>query len=806
MAKRQTTVTRVPVPNMLGGVTRLPPALRGPNQLQDAENVTLHLARGLEKRPGTEYIKPGTTGDFYSGLVVSSHARTSTTMHYHWVDRDSDEKYLMIFNGDTATPASSKVPVEIFNVTDDTNAIKCTVNYQTGAGIEAALKTYLSTLDGGKLKLRTITSEDTTIVLNQGVETGMVASAPGPYQFGNVNVEIYNGQARNRIAVFGPNPAPPTSTTGQETGFPQPPVTAGATEYWYARTSEGGFPSGWYNASSTSVWPWYTRLATPFASSRFDLAKMPVRIRNTQKNEFIVEQIPWKDRLSGNPALNAAPSFVGKKLTDMALHRGRLWLAAGEQLCASRTNDLYNFWIDDYQLLRDDDRIDITIGSGKVNVISHLVTFAKALVVFTEADQQFEIRGEPIISPTNVAVLPTTNYGAAACAPVVTNRQLYAPVTKGTATQVHEYVYDEQAANNISIDIAAPVERWLPSDIRQIVASKTGDVLFLRSGYNGHGTNIYVHNMVFSGNERVQSAWSKWTFASDSVIQSMQVFEDWLYILFKRTYAYSNAPSDAQYAEDNQFWVERMRIRNLDNVYQNDATTELLFEPRLDRQYEILKDVTTTDYWSYDATNIETTLKLPFYDETYWRSTDKCNVIISLDTNKAKSDTIAGTVFIPAALTKIIPVAVNIGGNDRTWTHITIPGNYGNGTRFIIGRPYTGSITMSELFMRDENNTPVIGTLQVKQISVVHDDTSYMAFSVTPESRSTYTAEYTGKYVGSYYPNEVGLSSDEITHFKVMASADHTTMKLSNDKPVPMRVSSLEYLVNFIPYKRSGAF
>lgn len=803
MAKRQTTVTRIPVPNMLGGVTRLPPALRGPNQLQDAENVTLHLARGLEKRPGTEYIKPGTTGDFYSGLVVDDFTRTSTTLHFHWVDRDADEKYLMVFNGDTDATVTNRVPLEIFNVTDDTNAIKCTVNYQTGAGIADALKTYLSTLDGGKLKLRTITSEDTTIVLNQAVTTSVEAVDPvaAPYLYDGTNVEL-SANDHNRIAVF----APIFTDDTQNSGFPQPPAAGDLNTYWYARTSENGFPSGWYKATSTDTWPWYTRVATPFVGSEFVRSTMPIRIRNTAKNTFEVEQISWKDRLSGNPALNAAPSFVGKKLTDLAIHRGRLWLAAGEQLCASRTNDLYNFWIDDYQLLRDDDRIDITIGSGKVNVISHLITFSKALVVFTEADQQFEIRGEPIISPTNVAVLPTTNYGAAACAPVVTNRQLYAPVTKGTATQVHEYVYDEQAANNISIDIAAPVERWLPSDIRQIVASKTGDVLFLRSGYNGHSTNIYVHNMVFSGNERVQSAWSKWTFADDSVIQSMQVFEDWLYILFKRTYAYSNAPSDAQYAEDNQFWVERMRIRNLDNVYQNDATTELLFEPRLDRQYEILKDGTTTDYWSYDSTNIETTLKLPFYDETYWRSADKCNVIISLDTNKAKSDTIAGTVFIPAALTKIIPVAVSIGGNDRTWTHITIPGNYGNGTRFIIGRPYTGSITMSELFMRDENNTPVIGTLQVKQISVVHDDTSYMAFAVTPESRSTYTAEYTGKYVGSYYPNEVGLSSDEITHFKVMASADHTTMKITNDKPVPMRVSSLEYLVNFIPYKRSGAF
>jgi hypothetical protein len=534
---------------------------------------------------------------------------------------------------------------------------------------------------------------------------------------------------------------------------------------------------------------------------------MPIRIRNTAKDTFVVEQIPWTDRLSGNPALNPAPSFVGKKITDVTLHRGRLWIAAGEQLVGSRTNDLFNFWIDDYQVLRDDDPVDITIGTGKVSIVSHLVSFAKALVVFTDTDQQFEVRGEPIISPTNVALLPTTNYGIAACKPVTTNRQMYAPVTKGTATQVHEYYYDEQAANNISVDIAAPVEGWLPSGIQQIVASKTGDVLFLRSNYNGHTTSIYLNFMLWSGNEKAQSAWNKWTFEEDSIVQSMQVFNDYLYILFKRTIADLFVTEGY---ELNQFWVERVRIRNLDNVYINDATTELLFEPRLDRQYEIVMSASTT-YIEYDEATMTTTLKLPWYDFRYHQqgtasnrdTTDSpCNVIIKLDDVKGKGGTVAGTVFVP----KLAKVTSVLDGSNIRWTHITVPGAFANNTRFVIGRPYTGSATLSDVYLRDEQNTPVIGTLQLKQLSVAHNDTGYIALSVTPESRSTLTWEYTAKLVGSYTLNRTNTSNDDIIHFKVMASADHTVMSLSNSQPTPMRISSLEFLVNFVPYKRSGAF
>lgn len=809
MAKKQTQVerfggvVRISVPNMLGGVSRLPAALRLPSQFEDAENVTLHYARGLEKRPGTEYIKPGAsyvTADINSGLDVADSTSSSTTNFFHWVDRDSDEKYLMVFSGNSTTP------LEIFNVTDSSVATKCTVTYDTPT--TAALKTYLSTLDSGVLKLKAISFEDTTIVVNQSVTTAVSASLPsgttnGGYQYESTNVELYSNK-HHRLGVFAPNPEN-GATLAPETGFPQPP-TAATTEldtYWYARTSEGGFPSGWYKArSSTSdPWPWYSRVATPFVGSEFDAATMPLQIRNTAPNVFAVSHVPWKPRLSGNPALNAAPSFVGKKINDMAIHRGRLWIAAGEQLCASRTNDLFNFWIDDYQLLRDDDRIDITIGSGKVNIISHMVTFAKALILFTDSNQQFEVRGEPIISPTNVALLPTTNYGAVSCRPVTTNRQLYATVTKGTATQVHEYMYNEQAANNISMDVAALVEGWLPPNIEQAVTSNTGDVVFFRSKFPGHTENVYILHMFWNGNERVQMSWCKWSFQNDSKIQSIQVFDDWLYICFKRSIAAAPANVKA-----NQLWVERVRIRNLDNVYINDPTTELLFEPRLDRQFEVLisSDPEWTDYWSYDSEEIKTSLYIPFYDQVYdIISPSNCYVMMTLDQVKGKGNTIAGTLYIvnPADVTTFTDA------NSRVWTKITIPGAFELGTRFVIGRSYGADITMSRVHVRDEtNNTPIVGTVQIKQLSVSHDDTGYIAVKITPENRPTLTWEYTGRYVGGYDLNDESLSDEVTSHFKVMASADHTVIEVTNPEPTPLRISNMEYLVNFIPYKRSGAF
>jgi hypothetical protein len=223
-------------------------------------------------------------------------------------------------------------------------------------------------------------------------------------------------------------------------------------------------------------------------------------------------------------------------------------------------------------------------------------------------------------------------------------------------------------------------------------------------------------------------------------------------------------------------------------------------------------DQSVTTYAEYDPVTMTTTLKLPWYDSEYFRepvqnsntraATDAvCNVIIKLDEFKAKGDTVAGTVFVP----KLSAVTTQVISSAR-WTYITIPGQFQDDTRFVIGRPYTASATLSDVYLRDEQNTPVIGTLQLKQLSVAHNDTGYIALNVTPESRSTLTWEYTAKLVGSYTLNRTNTSNDDIIHFKVMASADHTVMSLSNSQPTPMRISSLEFLVNFVPYKRSGAF
>ena len=121
----------------------------------------LHLAQGLEKRPGFEMVKDLTniSGDLY----------------VHWINRSTTERYAIIFKNDATTP------VTIYRI----DGTACTINW-----IDAAAKTYAT---AAVSNLRMITVDDTTILVNSSITTALSASTSPGY----ATVD-QNGNANNR--------------------------------------------------------------------------------------------------------------------------------------------------------------------------------------------------------------------------------------------------------------------------------------------------------------------------------------------------------------------------------------------------------------------------------------------------------------------------------------------------------------------------------------------------------------------------------------------------------------------------------
>jgi hypothetical protein len=700
---------RIVIPDLNGGVSRQPDGQRFPNQVEEADNVSLHLSRGLEKRAGSE--------------VVASIQNITGDLMVHWIDRSAAEKYCVIFHNNASTP------IHIRTI----DGVSCTLTYPGGA-VETAIKAYLATAPSN---LRAITVDDTTIVVNTSITTALSA-ATASYTFGGTNVDA-SANAHNE-------------TSWED--FDLPP--AAINEYWYAKDDALGHPAGWYKSISITTQPWYERVTTPMANSAFDAATMPIRIVQTGATTFNVLQCPWIGRKSGDSQTNPGPSFVGKALTDVCLHRNRLWFSAGENIVGSAAGDFFNFWLDSYASVIDSDPIDVKLSSSQVTKVLWMAPFQRSIVVFTESGQQYEIRSQEAMSPTTVSVVPSTSYSSPDVRPTVIGSQLYWVADKGPWSQVYEYLTDESAAQSVATDASAHVDGYIPSDIAEIKASSSNDILFLRTGSN----SMYVNYMFWQGDRKMQSAWCRWTCPVSHTVLGMHVFDDQLYTLSRVTAG-----------AITRLHIDRTPLRNSDAVPS--------YTPRLDER------VLGTG-GSFNSTTKRTTFVLPFFlpnvDQAFlgvpWTSQEGVRYNLHSVT--------------PAATTTTVEVSGNLSAH-----------------AVIFGTSFDMSTQLSKQYVRDQNGVQAVGALQLKQATVHHRDTGYFTFEIDPRTApaSTRVNKYTGKSLGAigFITNQNSLSGKESQNFKIMGSSSGVDLYINSDSPAPVNISGIEFVADFVVGRRSAA-
>ena len=697
---------RIVIPDLNGGVSRQPDGQRFPNQVEEADNVLLHMSRGLEKRPGSE--------------IIADLPNLSNQVLVHWIERSATERYIVFFHNNASTP------VHIRNI----NGANCTVSYDADVAIT---KAYLATSPSN---LKAITVDDTTIVVNTSVTTALTTT-PNSYTFGGTNVDN-SANAHNKASW-------------EE--FDLPPTVAN--EYWYAKDDALGHPSGWYKSISTSTQPWYERVQTPMAGSALSAATMPVRIVQTSSNSFTVKLCPWVPRYSGDSQTNPGPSFIGKKLTDVCLHRNRLWFSAGENVVGSQAGDFYNFWLDSYATVVDSDPIDVKLSSTQVTSILWMAPFQRSIVVFTSSGQQYEIRAQDAMSPTTVSVIPSTTYSSPIVRPAIIGSQLYWTTPKGPWSQVYEYLTDEGAAQSIATDASAHVDGYIPADIKELVTSSANDLLILRGA-----TDLYVNFMFWQGQKKLQSSWCKWTFDDCRTMLGMHIIDDHLYIV-----------SRVLWDVDETFRLEKIPLRNSDAIPS--------YRPRLDA-------LVVATGGTFDGVTKRTTFTIPF------ALPDVNEVFLGSVWNEKEG----------------VRYAIHTLTNNFPDTEIQVVGNL-SAHDVYVGCSYDMNVEMSKQYVRDQNGVQAVGALQLKQCTVHHRNTGYFTFTVDPKTSpaNNRVYKYTGKSLGAIgFITSQNIISDKDSHnFKVMGSSGNVDLLIKSDSPAPANITGMEFVADFVLNKRSAA-
>lgn len=327
---------------------------------------------------------------------------------------------------------------------------------------------------------------------------------------------------------------PPVHVSGYNYTVSTAPFSATASQY--VITAGTGSPT----SQTLTVEDRWTRQTAPNQpESRPDPAKMPVQMVRTTAGSgpttavFDVSQITWDSRPSGNEDSNPLPDFIidQQPISDAAFHLDRLVLASGESVAFSQSGNLFNFFQEDEGTLVDSDAFQRQVSSDAVTKIDHLVSLNKTLYVFTRAGRQFSISSPEALTPGTAAITPATAYQTIPVRPRPINDRLYFVGFEKDKASLREYEYVQDRESNEARDVSAHVPGLIPSSVRDLATSPNDHTAVLSAT---DSDVLYVYRAHWSGQEKVQSAWTKFDLSAGGIFGIATIKSD-VYVLLRRS-------------------------------------------------------------------------------------------------------------------------------------------------------------------------------------------------------------------------------------------------------------------------------
>ena len=761
------------LPNMINGVSQQPAPIRLETSCKEMKNAFPSVVTGLQKRPNTSYIS-----DLSTSVTIPDDAAI------HLVQRDATEKYFIVcVNGD----------LEVY----DLDGNKKTVSFPNG-------KTYLNTTKPNE-DLRFLSVADQTWILNKSVTTAATdttESRPNPetlatiYIFqalANKTYAVYIGGSLRATTTTNTNTSAETALEGTDeiaTALKNALVTAGYT----ATTENSAVCISGLSASDTvevtegyggrsmrvfkdsiqefsklppqdvdgrlvkikgdveeagdDYWVSYTNnvwtetVGYGFGRQLTDTTMPHILVRNAD-GTFTFGKDTWNSRIAGDDNTNFDPSFVGSKINDLFLHKGRMGFLSGENIILSENAEFENFYRTTTVQLLDTERIDVASTTSRVSTLYHAIPYNRTLMLFSDK-VQFEVTEGESLSPKTVGLEVATSFDASISAkPTAVGPNVYFAVDGNTHSNLRELFITDQSDNKDSTEITVQIPRYIPSTIVKMASSTTDDIMAVLS--SGDRSTLYIYKWYMSGDEKLQSSWGKWAFPTGYTLLTMEFLEQDLFIVYK---------------SNSGIHIDKLTLSEGEGV--DGSPDDVLLDRRV-TQAECTE--------SYNSTTDQTTITLPYTESETWQLVE--------------SD---GT----------IPTIVS-----QTTTQVVVSGDL-TSKSFHIGLPYTFDYQYSTQFLREGergSQVPVQdGRLQLRYMSLLYMNTAQFEVSVTPTNKPAKTYTFTGRVLGAS-GNIIGQTGYDTGEFRfpVFSKNDEVEIAIKNATPFNSSFSSTEWEAMYTP-------
>lgn len=723
------------IPNFVQGVSQQPAALRLASQVESQLNGTPSLVEGLLKRPPMNYVAQ-LLATSLTGAKIHFSARDLTD-RFSMVVTDGDIK---VYEKDTGTERTVTYPdgktyLDIAGTPDDQFRLLTVAdttyvaNRETTVAMTSATSTdpdfqalvavktgdystrYVIYVDGSEVAnyvtSDTAVAETRTDAIATELTTDLNAALPGTFDtvvsYGSaIRIQKTDGSrfeisswdsrtddaltiATDRVQRFTdlPNVAPDgyiCEVVGDQTN--------NFDNYFVVYDADDNNSAV---GSNSGVW---RETIAPGITYALDATTMPHTLTLQSDGTFIFAQATWGDRIVGDATISPDPSFVGNTVNGMAFFQNRFGILADDNVILTETGGFFNFWRKTAKAVLDTDPIDVAASYGKVAILYHAIAFDKKLICFSD-QSRWALSGAQVLTPSNVSFdLIGEDAADSTVQPAAAGNSIYFATPRGNFSTLLEMQVRDDTERSEALDIGEHVPTYIPANIKHITTSNNEKTLAVLSA--DENTSVYVYNWHWSGKNKDQAAWHKFTLNVTEIL-NIEFFESELWaVVIKGT--------------------QTLLVKIILSPGQTDVGQA--FNTLLD--FKMDETVATP---AYDAGTGLTTVTIPVL------LTDPVCVLNGAD---------AGVVLHE--------------GSSGAVTTFTIVGDYSSDTYFV-GERYTFKTVLSEIVYRattkDGRRLPIVaGRLQLKFLSLLYFASGYFKIRVTAKYRAAHEYIFTGRVLG----------------------------------------------------------
>jgi len=564
-----------------------------------------------------------------------------------------------------------------------------------------------------------------------------------------------------------------------------------------------------------------------------DITSFKLQTPEEDLNPTPPETSGWKARAAGNDDTNPFPSFVGTTINDVFFFKNRLGFLTDSNVIFSEADEYFNFFRTTTQQLLDSAPIDVGLSHTKVARLQFAKAFQEKLVLFSDSSQ-FVLRGADVLSPKTVAISPVSEYDTTDnVEPLVLGNYIYFPFNRDKYVGMYEYYVDSNTEVFEAQEITEHVAKYIPSTIRMMAGSTTQNTVLVQS--LAEQGSLYVYKYFWSGKEKIQSAWQKFTLGGNDPIRGFDFVDSTLYLLVSH--------SNELFLEKlvlEEGYVDKEDGASLGEYFAWNSAYPILLDcstsyfEGVTQVYDAVNDVTTLSnislpvsefgvssdiiqVWSkygrkYDFTRVDDstiTIEGPLYDYvTYNGTIYKCN--LSHDSGWRDKGSFLADNFKPDGSSGSVTWST-LSGDEAArvttaaeWQQDVWYEGYEN---FVIGFRYDMLYKFSDQTLKQPTekggrsaSNYTYQTLRTGSLN--YADTGFFQVEVTPKHRDTYKYPFNSNLLGEGSLVNKFTPQDGHFRFPIQAQPGQVDIEITSNSALPVKLLGAEFESMIIPRTR----